>query len=285
MDELRKTLQVLDGSVRQNAVAEVENVPRPTAGALNHPASAVLDHGPGPQQQGGIRVHQTFGREELARRLALDQVAGEREGRSREADHRDRRVELPAKDPDRLQYERYRLGSRLSPQPIYILPGPDRLLDYRTDPVHQLQVDPKAEGNRQHDVGEEDRPIDTKPPHRLHGDLRAQFRLLADREEVDSLTDLPVLGQGSPCVPHEPYRATIDHLAPRRPNERRQHRLGRPPAQLFPLNGSHPPASRLTGRASSRSSTDAGVPSPSASLSASSAAMRTQVKIGVSRSV
>src|SRR5438045_2882259 len=56
MDELRKTLQVLDGSVRQNAVAEVENVPRPTAGALNDPASAVLDHGPGPQQQRGIQV-------------------------------------------------------------------------------------------------------------------------------------------------------------------------------------------------------------------------------------
>jgi len=49
------------------------------------------------------------------------------------------------------------------------------------------------------------------------------------------LTDLPVLGQGSPCLAHEPYRATIDDLAPRRPNERRQHRLGRPPAQLFPL--------------------------------------------------
>ena len=132
--------------------------------------------------EGRLGVHQPLGCEELARRLALDQVAGQREGRSRKSNDRDRRVELAAEEPDRLQHERHRLGRGARLHPIYILPRPDRLLDHRTDPLHQLHVDPETEGNRQHDIGEEDRPVDAKPPHRLHGDLGAELGLLADRE-------------------------------------------------------------------------------------------------------
>ena len=144
--------------------------------------------------EGGLRVHQPLGRQELARRLALDQVAGEREGRSRKADDGDRRVELPAEEADRLHDERHGLGRRPQLQPIYILPGSDRLLDDRAHSIYELQIDAKAESDRQHDIGEEDRSINAKPPHWLHRDLRAQLRVLADLKEVVSFSDLPVLG-------------------------------------------------------------------------------------------
>src|SRR5260370_31015208 len=56
MDELHQSLQVLDRALRKYAVPEVEDVAGPPAGGLDDPASAVLDHGPGPEQQGGVEI-------------------------------------------------------------------------------------------------------------------------------------------------------------------------------------------------------------------------------------
>src|SRR5260370_42530008 len=56
MDELHQSLQVLDRALRKYAVPEVEDVAGPPAGGLDDPASAVLDHGPGPEQQGGVQI-------------------------------------------------------------------------------------------------------------------------------------------------------------------------------------------------------------------------------------
>src|SRR5260370_35885371 len=56
MDELHQSLQVLDRALRKYAVPEVEDVAGPPAGGLDDPASAVLDQGPGPEQQGGVQI-------------------------------------------------------------------------------------------------------------------------------------------------------------------------------------------------------------------------------------
>ena len=56
-----------------------------------------------------LGVHQPLHVQELAARLALDQVAGDRERAAAEADHRLVGAELAAHDRDRLEDERHRL--------------------------------------------------------------------------------------------------------------------------------------------------------------------------------
>ena len=114
------------------------------------------------------------------------------------------------------------------------------------NPVHQLQLDAQAEGNRQHDVGKEHRSVDPEAPHWLEGDLRAELGVLADGEEVVRLADLPVFGERPARLSHEPDGPAIDQLPARRPNQGWQQVIGRRPADFARLDRPHPPAIRLT---------------------------------------
>jgi hypothetical protein len=60
-------------------------------------------------------------------------------------------------------------------------------------------------------------------PNRLERDLRAEVRLADDLEEAVALAQLPVLGQRSPGLSHEPDRRVLDRLAPAGPDEKRLH--------------------------------------------------------------
>jgi len=56
MRELHQSFEMLERGLRQHAVAEVEDVPRPAARRLDHPASAILYYWPGPEQKRRIEV-------------------------------------------------------------------------------------------------------------------------------------------------------------------------------------------------------------------------------------
>ena len=72
---------------------------------------------------------------------------------------------------------------------------------------------------RQQDVREDDRGVEREAAQRLQRDLDRQLRRLAQREEVDLLTQRAVLRQVAAGLAHDPQRRAIDRLAPARPEE------------------------------------------------------------------
>src|SRR5207248_9171680 len=123
-----------------------------------------------------------------------DQVASQREGCPREPDHGDRWIELAAEQLDRLQHEGDSFAGTARLQPIYICLRANRVFDDRADAVDELELDAQPKGDREHDVGEEDRAVYPQAAHRLKGDLGAELGILADGAEVVRLADLSILG-------------------------------------------------------------------------------------------
>ena len=169
---------------------------------------------PGP----GLLVHQALRLDELARRAALDEVAGERERGTGEADERHRRV--GPDEPDRLQqWPHRRLGlERLERQDV--LEAPDRPLDDRAPALDDVERDAEA-GEGRRDVREQDGRINAETAHRLERDLGAQGRVAGDLDERRVRADGPVFGQRAPGLAHEPDGRRVHWQAAGRAQEAR----------------------------------------------------------------
>ena len=139
-------------------------------------------------------VHAALRLDEVARRLALDQVAGDRERPSAEADQGLLLGKRVTHEPDGLEHERHRLLRLRHPQPPHVLERLDRPLDDRPDVLDELDVDAHPEDG-QHDVREHHRRVDAVRLDRLERHLGAQLGLPADLEQRESLPDLAVAGQ------------------------------------------------------------------------------------------
>ena len=77
----------------------------------------------------------------------------------------------------------------------------------------ELELDAQAgEGNQ--DVGEDDDAVHAEAPMRMQRDLGRSIRICAQLEEARLLTELAVLRQVTPRLPHQPDRGSVDGLAP-----------------------------------------------------------------------
>ena len=168
---------------------------------------------------GGLAVHQLLDAEEVAARLPLDEVAGDRERPAAEADQRALRRELRA--------ARVRTASSTGPN------APSGTRSRSTSaalatgssttgptPSTSSTSIPIAEDGR-HDVREEHRRVDAVPADRLERHLGAELRRAGELEERVALAQRAVLGQRAAGLAHEPDRRALDRLAPQRADEER----------------------------------------------------------------
>ena len=150
---------------------------RPTESAPTHESKSWITSAPARTQRGdvrreglgqllhqrvpdvGLRVHARLRQLEVARRLALDQVAGDGERPAREADHALVGPKRLADQPDRLQHERHRLLRLGHAQALDVGKRPHRLGDHGPDVLDQLDVDAHPEDG-QHDVREHHGRVD-----------------------------------------------------------------------------------------------------------------------------
>ncbi len=159
---------------------------------------------------------------ELARRLALDEIAGDREGAAAEADERLLGRKRFPDEPDRFEDERDRLVRIGHTQPVDIGLGPHRLRDDGADVLDQLHVDAHPE-HREHDVREHHGRVDAVGAHGLQRDLGAELGLPADLEQRVLLADLAVPRQRPSGLAHEPDRGSLDGLEASRSDEKWLH--------------------------------------------------------------
>ena len=127
----------------------------------------------------GVVRHQRLRARKVAARLALDEIAGDRERTAAKADECLPGVELASHQPHRLEDLLVGLGD---PQPVDVRARGDRRLHDRADPLDELDPDPHGENGR-HDVRKEDGGIDAVASHRLQRHLGAQLRRSGDLEE------------------------------------------------------------------------------------------------------
>ncbi len=170
----------------------------------------------------GLAVHERLHGRELARRLTLDEVAGDGEGAAAEADHRLLGLELAAHDADRLEHRRERLLRIGDLQALDVGERAYRLADHRADAFDEIDVDAHAE-HRRHDVREHDGRVDAVPAHRLQRHLGTQLRRVRDVPEGVLLAHRAVLGQRAARLPHEPDGRVLDRLAAGGADEKRIH--------------------------------------------------------------
>ena len=151
---------------------------------------------------------------ELARRLALDQIAGDGERAAAEADERLVRRQRLADDPDCLEDERHRILRLRHAKARDVVERLDRPLDHRPDVLDELDVDAHPE-DRKHDVREHHGRVHPVRLDRLERHLRAELRPPADLEEAVALPDRAVAGQRAAGLAHEPDGRPLDGLAAR----------------------------------------------------------------------
>ena len=174
------------------------------------------------RQTVGLGVHQRLRDRELARRLALDEVARDGERPAEEADDRLLGRELAAHDADRLEDRRERLLRVGDAQLLDRRERAHRLAHHRPDALDQLDVEAHRD-DRGHDVREHHGRVHAVPAHGLERHLGRQLRRLVDLEERVPLADRAVLGQRAPGLPHEPHRRPLDGFTPRGADEQRFH--------------------------------------------------------------
>ena len=98
----------------------------------------------------------------------------------------------------------------------------DGVMDHRSLARHEVDLDPHRH-QRQQDISENDRGVQVEPLERLERDAGGQLGLGADVEEAMLLANLPVLGQVSPGLTHQPHRRAVDLLPAARPCQTGDH--------------------------------------------------------------
>ena len=141
-----------------------------------------------------LAVHQRLHDRKLTRRLPLDEIPGDGERATAEADDGLLGRQLAAHDPDRLEQRRERLLRLGDSQALDVGERSHRFRDDRADTLDQLDGEPHAE-HRGHDVGEHHGRVHSVPAHRLQGDLRAELGRVCDVPERVTLPNRAVLGQ------------------------------------------------------------------------------------------
>lgn len=122
-------------------------------------------------------------------------------GAPHEADERGV-AQLDGEHPDGLGDVVDVLGGQVA-QPGQVGAGADRVRDDRADAGLDVEVDADGlEGDD--DVAEVDGGVDLVAADRLERDLGDQLGPHARLEHGDALAHLQVLGERTPCLPHEP---------------------------------------------------------------------------------
>ncbi len=170
----------------------------------------------------GLAVHQRLGHREVAGRLALDEVAGDGERPTAEADDGLVGRELGAYRADRVEDRGDSLGRIGNPEPLDGGDAAHRVRDDGADSFDELDTGAHRD-DRGHDVGEHDRRVDVVAAHRLERHLGGELGGAVDLEELVPRADLPVLGERASRLPHEPDRRPLDRLAPGGAHEERLH--------------------------------------------------------------
>jgi hypothetical protein len=171
---------------------------RPQAGD-GEVGQAVEQVGP----QGRVAVHQRLRPPVRARRLALDEVARNRERRAREADQRDR--ELAHELAHGLGHV-WRVGVGFErAEAVEVGLVAERCGDDGTDA--RADLDAEADGGDGYDdVRVEDRGVDAVPPDRLQRQFGREIRLCDRVEDAAGPALRAVLGERPARLPHEPHR-------------------------------------------------------------------------------
>ena len=121
-----------------------------------------------------VGVHERLHLGEVARRPALDQVAGHGERRAGEPDQRHLGGQLPGQEPHRLEHvSRVGLGVE-RPQPLEVGGRAERPFDDRASARHDVDAEPDR-ADRHDDVGEQDGGVDPVAADRLQRDLGRQL--------------------------------------------------------------------------------------------------------------
>ncbi len=214
---------------RERAHPRVEELDHVGAGA--HLGRHVRGEGLGQLREEGVPrlglgEHQRLGSRQLAARAPLDQIPGNGERPSAEADHGLVPIELGADEAHGLEHRLERLLGIGDVESRDVRGAPDRALDDRADALDELDVDPHAEDGS-HDVREQHRRIDAVAPHGLEGHLGAQLGRPRDLEERVALADRAILGERAPGLAHEPHRGALDRLPARGTDEKRGDHDGR----------------------------------------------------------
>ena len=169
-----------------------------------------------PPQQGVPRarlgVHERLGALVVAAGTTLDEVGGEGERRPGETDERDV-AELAGEQPDR-PCDGTDLVVLEDRQLRDVRRGAHGVGDHRSGPGYDVEVDSRG-FERNNDVREQDRSIDSVAAHRLQGDLAHQLGIEAGLEHADVRPDLPVLGKRATGLPHEPHGPVCRLESPR----------------------------------------------------------------------
>ena len=180
----------------------------------------------------GLPEHEALRERELAARLALDEVAGNRERPAAEADDGLVGAKLGPDESHGLEHRPEGLLGIGHAQSLDIGHRADRLVDHGADTLDEPDVDPHAE-HRRHDVREHHGRIDIVAAHGLQRHLGAQLGRVGDIEERVFLADGAIFGKRAARLAHEPHRGPLDFLAPRGAHEERLARRAHSP--LKPL--------------------------------------------------
>jgi len=128
----------------------------------------------------GCAIHHPLDSGPILGAFPFDHVAGKSERRPAEADERHLAGQFTAQYPDGLQHIRdigFRVGN---PQRLNIGHGSDRMLENR--PGYKIELHAHR-FNRSEYIGEKDCRINTEDVNRLNGNLRSEFRSLAELQE------------------------------------------------------------------------------------------------------
>ncbi len=162
-------------------------------------------------------MHQGLDLGEILGRTALDQVAGHGERPSGKAD--ERHAQLTGQYAHGLD-DVGRVDLRLEwPQAVQVFLPLERLVHDRTGTRCHIDAEPDCR-YRHHDVGEEDGGIGPIAIHRLSGECGDQLRLGDGVEDAPRTAGGPILGEGPPCLAHEPHRNVVHGEPPAGADER-----------------------------------------------------------------
>jgi len=163
-----------------------------------------------------LLVHQTLRLDVVARRTALDEIAGDGEGCAGEPDQRDR--QFSTEDPDGFLHPRDVLIWLKLAESIEIGPAAERFIDDGTHPG--LNLDTEADGSDwNHDVRIQDRGVHAIATDWLESYLRRQFRVPECLEDAAGDAQISILRKGPASLAHEPDRGVIHRESPARSEE------------------------------------------------------------------
>ena len=160
-----------------------------------------------------LAVHERFGGGKATRRPPLDEVGGQRKGRTREANERHPITQLRLHQLYGPGHESEIFFRYQRAKPSEITQAAHGTANDRPDPLDKVDI-PSRLNERRHDVGEENGCVHSQPAYRLQRDLSREFRMVADLHERALFADGAKLRQRATGLPHKPNGGIGDRLTP-----------------------------------------------------------------------